>query len=124
MARGKGDEELAVGAKIIRSGGFVINGYFAWRIVGRSRDRQADTDVHCSDGQLPVVTHGRTKRKYLHTRGLKLRSERGAYLGLGGEKGRARRGEKGDEEMQQMNKGKEGDGTRWWYGRPTRFIVA
>lgn len=73
---------------------------------------------------VPVVTHGRTKRKYLHTRGLKLRSERGAYLGLGGEKGRARRGEKGDEEMQQMNKGKEGDGTRWWYGRPTRFIVA
>lgn len=33
---------------------FVINGYFARRIRGRSRDPAVDTAVHCSDGQLPA----------------------------------------------------------------------
>lgn len=47
--------------------GFVINGYFAWRIVDRSRDRQVDTDVHCSDGQLPVQHTGeRNESTYTH----------------------------------------------------------
>lgn len=45
---------------------FVINGYFAQRIVGRSRDRAVDTAVHCSDGQLPAY-QATTNESTLHT---------------------------------------------------------